>query len=280
MGLIKEKMRLNMELSGFSPNTIKTYLSEAKRFVKFYNKSPLEIQEDEVKNYLHQFIRNEYSNSTVRQAYSAIKFLLVNTLNQEWFMDKIPVMRKEHRLPIVLNLKKINAIFNATEDIKYRALFKLVYSSGLRIGEAIKLKVTDVDSRRMTIRVEQGKNRKDRYTILSFEALKDLRTHWQASRPWTYLFPGLKKDRPITPRPVQTAFQKSRMLAGVKDYATLHSLRHSFATHLLETGCDIMTIKSLLGHSSVRTTTIYLHVRNDGRIKIQSPLDLAEGKVR
>lgn len=275
MGLLQQKMLLNMELRGFSPSTIKSYIGEAKKFVKFYNKSPDLMGELEVKNYLHYLIKiRKCSNSTIRQVYSSLKYLYFNTLNQDWFLNKIPLIKKEKKLPIVLTRKQIDAIFSATKKIKYLSIFKLIYSSGLRVSEASKLKVKDIESDQMRIRVEQGKNRKDRYTILSKNGLETLRDYWKAHKPKEYLFHGNRPMKPITTRPIQAEFRRVRAIAGIKEQATLHSLRHSFATHLLESGYDIMTIKMLLGHSCVKTTCIYLHVMQDGKINLKSPLDL------
>jgi site-specific recombinase XerD len=268
-------MLLNMELTGFSPSTIKSYLGEAKKFVKFYNKSPELMGEMEVKNYLHNLIKiKKSSNSTIRQVYSSLKFLYLNTLNQDWFLNKIPLLKKEKKLPIVLTKEQINGIFSSTTNLKYLCLFKLIYSSGLRVSEAARLKVKDIESDTMRIRVEQGKNRKDRYTILSQNALETLRQYWKEYKPKEYLFSGNRPLKPITTRPIQAEFRRTRAKAGLKEQATLHSLRHSFATHLLEAGYDILTIKHLLGHSCVKTTCIYLHVMRDGRINLKSPLDL------
>ena len=274
MGLLQEQMVLNMELSGFSESTIKSYIGEARKFVKFYNKSPKEMGEVEVKNYLHYLTKKKKcSNSTIRQVYSSLKFLYFNTLNQEWFLNKIPLMKKEKKLPVVLSKEQVNKIFSVTNNLKYLCLFKLIYSSGLRVSEAASLKVRDVESDKMRIRVEQGKNRKDRYTILSEKALLTLRDYWKIFRPKEYLFSGIKPNTHITTRPIQEQFRNSRMKAGIKEFATLHSLRHSFATHLLEAGYDILTIKQLLGHSNIKTTCIYLHVMRDGKINLKSPLD-------
>lgn len=278
MGLLQQKMRLNMELTGFSPNSIKTYLGEAKKFVKFFNKSPDLMGEDEVKKYLSYLIKKKKSsNSTIRQVYSSLKFLYFNTLHQGWYLDKIPLIKKEKKLPVVLTKEEINKIFNATDKLKYLCLFKLIYSSGLRVSEAAKLRVRDIESNLMRIRVEQGKNRKDRYTVLSENALLTLREYWKKYRPRDYLFPGIKEPHPITTRPIQAEFRRTRLKAGIKEYATLHSLRHSFATHLLESGQDIMSIKHLLGHSCVRITSVYLHVMRDNRVKVKSPLDMKGG---
>ena len=275
MGLLQQKMLLNMELTGFSQSTIKSYIGEAKKFVKFYNKSPDLMGEAEVKKYLHHLIKiKKSSNSTIRQVYSSLKFLYFNTLNQDWFLKKIPLMKKEKKLPVVLTKEQVQVIFSVIKNIKYLCIFKIIYSSGLRVSEASRLKVRDIESDQMRIRVEQGKNRKDRYTILSQNALETLREYWKVFKPKEYLFKGNRPLKPITTRPIQAAFRRIRSKAGIKEQATLHSLRHSFATHLLEAGYDIMTIKMLLGHSCVKTTCIYLHVMRDGKINLKSPLDM------
>jgi site-specific recombinase XerD len=167
----------------------------------------------------------------------------------------------------------VASLFSVTKNIKHRAILMLIYSSGLRLMEAAHLKVTDVDSKRMLLRIKQGKGRKDRYTILSKVALEALREYWSQYRPREWLFAGRFPDKPLTGRSIQKVLIKAKKLAGIKKPATVHTLRHSFATHLLEAGTDLYHIQLLLGHRSINTTTIYLHVSPKELVRIVSPLD-------
>jgi site-specific recombinase XerD len=274
MGLLQNKMKLNMELKGFTESTIRSYLHEVKQFVKFYMKSPEILGESDVKQYLHYLIKvREFSDSKVRIAYSGLKFLYANTMNQSWFMDRIPIMSKEKRLPIVISKEKILKILKVTENIRDRIIFQIIYSSGLRVSEAVALQVTDIDSDRMLVRINQGKGKKTRVSILSKKTLIDLRKYWLTHRSRTWLFPGIKPGTHLSTRTVECHFRVARAGAGVAEYVTPHSLRHSFATHLLEAGVDLMVIKTLLGHSSLNSTAVYLHVQDISKKSINSPLD-------
>jgi len=175
----------------------------------------------------------------------------------------------------VLDREEVESLFSVTKNLKHRAILMLIYSSGLRLMEAARLKVTDIDSKRMLVRIKQGKGRKDRYTILSTAALEVLRDYWSQYRPSEYLFAGRFPGKPLTGRSIQRVLIKAKKLAGIKKPATVHTLRHSFATHLLEAGTDLYHIHLLLGHRSLNTTTIYLHVSRKELVRIVSPLDLA-----
>jgi site-specific recombinase XerD len=172
----------------------------------------------------------------------------------------------------------VKALFSVTENIKHKAILMVTYSGGLRISEASRLKVTDIDSKRMTVRVEQGKGGKDRYTLLSQTALECLRHYWRDYRPQRWLFEGQKEDTHITVSSITQIFQKAKKRAGITKPASVHSLRHAFATHLLEAGTNLHHIQLLLGHKSPTTTTIYLHVSKPGLAHIPSPLDVSMEK--
>jgi site-specific recombinase XerD len=192
-----------------------------------------------------------------------------------WVMARVPRVKSLKQLPIVLDREEVESLFAATKNLKHRAILMLIYSSGLRLTEAAHLKVTDIDSKRMLVRIKQGKGRKDRYTILSKAALEVLREYWEQYRPKEWLFEGGLPGRPLTGRSIQRILIKAKDIAKIKKPATVHTLRHSFATHLLEAGTDLYHIHLLLGHRSLNTTTIYLHVSRKELIRIVSPLDLA-----
>jgi site-specific recombinase XerD len=196
-------------------------------------------------------------------------------LKRKWIIERIPRIKRERHLPVVLDREEVESLFSVLKNIKHRAILMLIYSSGLRLTEAAHLKVSDIDSKRMVIRIRQSKGKKDRYTILSKVALEVLREYWYRYRPKEWLFAGRFPDRPLTGRSIQRVLIKAKSRAGINKSVTVHTLRHSFATHLLEAGTDLRHIQLLLGHMSLKTTAIYLHVSQKELIRIVSPLDLA-----
>lgn len=276
MGKLREQMKGDLELKGLSPHTQEAYLRQVSQFSRHFKRSPHHLGEKEIKEYLLYLIREKkVSASTVNQCYHALKFLYEKTLNRMWVMARIPRIKSLKQLPIVLDREEVESLFTATENLKHRAILMLIYSSGLRLTEAAHLKVTDIDSKRMLVRIKQGKGRKDRYTILSKAALEVLREYWDQYHPQDWLFEGGLPGRPLTGRSIQRILIKAKDIAKIKKPATVHTLRHSFATHLLEAGTDLYHIHLLLGHKSLNTTTIYLHVSRKELIRIVSPMDLA-----
>jgi site-specific recombinase XerD len=234
--------------------------------------------DSEIREYLHYLIQEKKaSQSGVSQAYSALKFFYETTLKRDWNGYRIPRVRKGKKLPVVLSQQEIQAIFSATRNLKHRAVLMTIYSAGLRISEVVHLKVVDLDSQRMVIRVEQGKGQKDRYTLLAQRTLDVLRDYWKEYRPQGWLFPGKPITEPLSVSAVQRVFEKALLRAGIKKPASVHTLRHSFATHLLEAGTDLFHIQRLLGHTSLKTTAIYLHLSRKDLGGVTSPLDLLEG---
>jgi integrase/recombinase XerD len=276
MGKLREQMKGDLELRGLSPHTRDNYLRHVSQFSRHYGRSPRHLGEKEIKEYLLYLLREKkVSTATVNQCYHALKFLYERTLNRMWVMARVPRVRRLKQLPVVLDKEEVESLFSVTENLKHRAILMLIYSSGLRLTEAARLKVTDIDSKRMLVRIKQGKGRKDRYTVLSKVALEVLREYWSQYRPTEYLFAGRFPGKPLTGRSIQRVLIKAKDLAGIKKPATVHTLRHSFATHLLEAGTDLYHIQLLLGHRTLNTTTIYLHVSRKELARIISPLDLA-----
>jgi len=274
MGKLREQMRGDLELRGLSPETQKIYLYHATNFSRYFNRSPDRLGKREIKEYLLYLLREKkVSSSTVNLCYSALKFLYVRTLRREGVMAKIPRLRSIKKLPVVLEKQEVESVFSVTKNLKHRAILMLIYSSGLRLREASHLKVSDIDSKRMMLRIKQGKGGKDRYTLLSTAALEVLREYWRQYRPPEWLFPGRPVEKPLSVRSIQRIFKRARTLAGIRKPATVHTLRHSFATHLLEQGTDLHRIQLLLGHRSLKTTAIYLHVSRKELVRIISPLD-------
>src|SRR5271157_2911490 len=270
----------NCELRNLSENTSKCYLQIIKQFSKYFTRSPEELGTEEIREYLLHLKRNKkLATQTLDVVYSALKFLYHTVLGRPWEISPVPRVKLGKRLPVVLSKEEITALLSVIKNIKHKALLTIIYSAGLRNSEAANLKVCDIDSARMQIRVQNSKGAKDRYTILSETALLTLRQYWKIYRPHTWLFPSRFGDSPIGYRNICFIFRQYKRQAGIKKRATVHSLRHSFATHLLENGTDLHHIQLLLGHSSPKTTTVYLHVRRVDLQRITSPLDLINMKT-
>lgn len=274
MGKLRDQMQADLQLRGLSPKTQKAYLSQVRNFARYFKRSPDQLGENEVKEYLLYILKEKkVSDSTYRHSYGALNFLYQTTLKRNWVMDKIPHLKTKRKLPVVLDRTEVDALFSVTKNLKHKAILMITYSSGLRLSETAHLKVSDIDSKRMMIRVSDGKGGKDRYTILSSVALEVLRQYWRKYRPIEWLFPGHRGDKQISARSIQKIFDRAKNLANITKPVTVHTLRHSFATHLLEAGTDLHHIQLLLGHKSPKTTTVYLHVSRKDLIRIVSPLD-------
>lgn len=281
--IILDKTRNQLRLKGYSTKTIKSYIGHVRRFMNYYDNDPTELTQEEIKKYLLHLLDNqESSHSYVNQAVSAVKFLYGEVLDKKGIVINIPRPKKQKKLPIVLSQEEVIRLLNVVENIKHRAILFIVYSAGLRVGEVVRLKLSDIDSDRMLVRIEQGKGRKDRYTLLSETALEALRIYTKIYKPDYWLFPGGKAGKFLTERSVQKVFEAARDKVEISKDATVHSLRHSFATHLLEGGVDLRYIQELLGHSSSKTTEIYTHVTQKSIRNIVSPLDRIgiEAKVK
>jgi len=274
MDELREQMMKDLQLKGITPRTQRKYLREATNLSNYFGKSPVELGEKEVKEYLvHLLEDRKLSRGTYRNYVAGIKFLYKTTLNREEVVEKIRYPKAKKKLPVVLDLAEIKALVSVMENLKHRALLTITYSSGLRISEAACLKVTDIDSKRMMVRVQQGKGGKDRYSILSQTALELLRRYWRQYRPKEWLFEGQKEGTHICLTAIRQIFLEAKERAGITKPASPHTLRHSFATHLIEAGTSLHHVQLLLGHRSPTTTTVYLHVSKINLSRVASPLD-------
>jgi site-specific recombinase XerD len=274
MGTLREQMVEELQLRGITPKTQKAYLQEVRDFALYFGKPPEEMGEQEIREYLIYILKEKNaSEGTFKNCRSALKFLYRTTLKRDWVVENIPCPKSKRKLPVVLDLSEVHALFSVTKNLKNRAMLMITYSSGLRINETAHLRVSDIDSKRMMVRVRYGKGGKERYTILSHTALECLREYWRKYRPTDWLFPGWKKNSPISISCIQMAFRNAKKLAGITKPASTHMLRHSFATHLVEAGTDLHRVQLLLGHASPKTTTIYLHVSRRSLAQVVSPLD-------
>jgi site-specific recombinase XerD len=238
-------------------------------------RNPEELGETEIRDYLLHLIQVEMvSYGTYRQVVAALKFLYRVTLERAWEVDRIPFPRHQRKqFPEVLRKDQLLALFGALKRPKYRALLMTCYAAGLRINEACQLRVEDIDSQRMVLRVRYAKGSKQRYTVLSSRLLQVLRQYWIRERPPEWLFPGWGKSGHVCADSVREVFRRARDEVSLGKWCTPHTLRHSFATHLLENGTDLVVIQALLGHNDIRTTAKYTHVCTDHIGRVQSPFD-------
>ncbi len=274
MGNLNDQVKRELILRGYSPQTIKVYLGHLDRFERHFGTGPDMLNAKHVREYLLVLSEKEGVSTAYRdQAVSALKFLYTAVLKRPFVSDKLPRPKKEHKLPSVLSRREVIKLLNAVRNVKHRSILMTIYSSGLRLGEVVRLKPGDIDSDRRMINVRGGKGKKDRITILSKVALDYLRQYWMIYKPGRWLFPGQKQGTHISARSVQKVVETARLRAGIRKQCSAHTLRHSFATHLLESGTGIRHIQELLGHKSSKTTEIYTHVTKRDLAKITSPLD-------
>ena len=273
-------MLADLQLRGIVPSTQKAYLREVSNFAKYFNRSPEELGEDELKEYMLYLMKERHlSDGTFRFYVTALKFLYRTTLRREWVVEKIKYPRRKRKLPVVLDLSEVESLFLVTTNLKHKAMLMITYSSGLRVSETARLKMTDIDSKRMTVRIRQGKGGNDRYSILSHTVLDHLRQYWREYRPTEWLFDGQRKDEHITSHTIQCIFYAAKKRAGITKPASIHTLRHSFATHLIEAGTSLHHVQLLLGHRSPTTTTVYLHVSRLNLAQVTSPLDRSAKQI-
>ena len=281
MNPLRQKLIDEMELRGFAPSSRDNYTGVIHRMARHFNRPPDRITDDELKGYLLHLLREQqFAPATMVVTVSALRFFYRHVLQRPLgnVEAALPRMRKRIVRPRVYSPGEIERLLTSEGlALKHRALLMTTYAAGLRVSEVCRLKPGDILSERMQIRIEQGKGHKDRYTMLSPKLLDVLRTYWRTYRPQTWLFPGEPDfTRPLTPRSAERAFHKAARLAGLPGHGGIHALRHSFATHLLEAGMDVVSLQRLLGHRSLATTATYLHLRRERLDQFRSPLDLIE----
>jgi len=276
MGEIAVRMAEDLRLRNYSHWTQYAYLRSARAFVAFYMKPPTELGEKEIRSFLSWLVAQKgISGNGLRKFVGGIKFLYRVTLNQPEVVERLPWPRHPKHLPPVPSAEQISALMRTAEgDARLLAHLMLGYGAGLRVSEACRVRIQDVDSARGVLHIHGGKGNKDRITVLCPRLLAALRAWWKVGRPaGPWLFPGRVADKPITVAAMNTHFVRARKRAGLPEWFTFHSLRHAFATHLLESGLDILTIQGLLGHSQLKTTLTYLRVRTAHIQKVRSPLE-------
>jgi site-specific recombinase XerD len=267
-------MLQDMQMRNLSPHTLEAYVRAVARLAAFYKTSPDRLDLEQVRAFLVHLVEQQVSFSLFNQTRAALVFFYRVTLGRDWAFDRIACQKQPKRLPVVLSQPEIAQLFAAVGRLKYRALFMAVYAGGLRVSEVVALRAEDIDSQRMVLRVCQGKGKKDRFVMLSPKLLEVLREYYKAFRPTATLFFGKDKGRPLDRGTVLLACRRIARRAGLTKRVTPHTLRHSFATHLLEAGVDLRTIQALLGHRSLRTTALYTFVSTERVAATPSPLDL------
>lgn len=272
MSKLRQLMIRELQLQRKAPNTIKAYVTAVAQLANHYHRSPDDISIDEVRDYLHELIvKRSLSSSTCNQKLAGICFLYRHVLRRPF--DVRVASKRSGKLPEPLSRQEVAQLIGAVENVKHRTMLMTKYAAGLRVSELVNLQNQDIRSARMLIRVRQGKGAKDRFTLLSPGLLQQLRSYWRLFRPAIWLFPNANGTK-LSTSTIQRVFNRAKEKAGITHGRGIHSLRHSFATHLLESGIDLVTIQRLLGHNHLSTTTKYLHVTRVYLGKVQSPFDL------
>jgi site-specific recombinase XerD len=267
-------MAEDLRLKNYATGTRTQYLRCARRFTDFFDGSPLRLSEANIRSFLVHLTEQKAAPATVKMHVASIRFLYSVTLRQPAKVEHLLLPKVAHPLPDILSSAEVGELLNAVASFKHRVILMTAYGAGMRIGEACALTTTDIDSKRMVIHVRNGKRGKDRYVMLSPVLLSALREYWRQFRPaGAELFPGDKPETCISTNAVRAALKQALKKAGIKKRVTPHSLRHAFATHLLEDGADIRVIQELLGHGSIRSTARYTHVSTKHIAKTKSPLD-------
>jgi integrase/recombinase XerD len=271
---IIQRMIGDMKIRHLAPATIKCYSNHIKKFAEFLDKSLDQATTEDIRSFqLHLIQIRKLAWSSFNQAVCSLRFLYNVTIPRPWTVTMIPFGKKAKRLPTVLSREEVEALITCTRNRKHRTILMTLYATGLRISEALNLQIADVDSHRMQLKVTRGKGNKMRLVPFSPRLLTELREYWRDFRPKTYLFPGQSSNLPLGMSAIQEAIKGSAAKVKIIKPVTPHVLRHSYATALLEAGVDILTISRLLGHASLTTTMIYLHVRQPHLQSTPSPLD-------
>lgn len=277
MTRLRERMIEDLRLAGYSASTRRIYLLYARKFAQHFNRSPEILGEREVRRYLiHLLDDRQLGHDTYRQAHSALKFLYAVTLKRPFDLPCLPRRRSPHPLPSVLSGSEVRRLFESFSSHKYRVIAMALYGAGLRVAEACRLRLRDIDSRRMLIHVRNAKNHWDRFVTLSPRLLDTLRVYWRVNRPMEFLFPGKCLEGHVSTESVRKAIRLAARDAGLKKRVTPHLLRHCFATHLIETGTDVAIIRVLLGHKDIQVTTRYTNISSRLIARVRIPLDLLE----
>ena len=275
---LRKRMLEELQRRNYSQSTIESYLHAVEDFAKFFGKRPDQLDVEHIRRYqLHLVQQRKLATNTVVVRMSALRFFFVKTLKRPYVREDLPFPKRPKRLPMVLSQEEVTRMIDSANNLFHRAILTTLYGTGLRRAELCRLKVSDIDSRRMIVHVHQGKGNRDRDLPLTPKLLETLREYWRWMKPKTYLFPsGLRSrraDHPITSKAIWHAVRVAAKRAGIDKPVTPHTLRHSWATHLLEGGADLRTIQVLLGHSDLEHTTVYLHLSHRHLQAVTNPLE-------
>ena len=272
--LLRKRFNDYMVLRNFSPKTIDAYIDAVAGLAWFYHQFPDKLSNQEIQAYLlHLIQKRKLAWSSCNVIFSGLRCFYTHVLTWDETRFHIPPRPRQHKLPMLLSVEEVNRLLNSVTNLKHRALLMTVYGAGLRVSEVVNLKPHHIESSRMLIRVEQGKGKKDRYTILPQRLLTELRDYWRAYRPVSWLFFGQDKNSPMPTGTAQKIYYKAKKDSDIKKARGIHTLRHCFATHLLDQGVDIHLIKQVLGHTALSTTSKYLHTTQKKIAQVKSPLD-------
>jgi integrase/recombinase XerD len=270
---LRRRMIEDMTIRKFAPKTQSSYIRAVRNFTVFLGRSPDQASVEDLRRYQLHLASSGVATPSLNATVTALRFFFAVTLGHREVTERMPFVREPRKLPVILSPEEVARFLEAAPGLKYRAALSVAYGAGLRANEVVSLKVSDVDSTRMVIRVEQGKGRKDRYVMLSPPLLELLRAYWKAARPQGWLFPGRDRVTPLSTRQLNRACHFAAQAAGIDKRVSLHTLRHSFATHLLEQKVDIRVIQVLLGHKKLDTTALYSQVATRTIRAVRSPLE-------
>ena len=272
---LRQRMLEDLRIRNRAEGTQENYIAYVAAFARHFGRSPTELGPEHIRAWqVHLVQERGVSWSTLNVAVCALRFLYGTTLGKDWTIRHIPYAKRDNKLPVVLSPQEVQRLLAAVTNPKHRAMLMVAYAGGLRVSEVAQLRIEDIDSRRMVIHVRHTKSKKDRFVPLSPRLLEELRAYWRIGRPRSFLFPGPDPLRPITRGTIRTVCRNAARRAGIEKRVSPHTLRHCYATHLLEHGVDIRTIQLLLGHGSLRTTSRYTHVSVERLRSIRTPLDL------
>jgi integrase/recombinase XerD len=277
---LRRRMIEDMTIRKLAPKTQQGYIRTVKDFAAFLGRSPDTASFEDVRRYQLHLATSGIGVPTLNHAVSTLRFFFKTTLGRSDIENHTQFVREPRKLPVVLSPEEVARLLDAAPGLKYKAALSVAYGAGLRVSEVVALKVSDIDSKRMVIRVEQGKGRKDRYVMLSPHLLELLRSWWKAAQPQGWLFPGQNRVNPLTTRQLNRACHAAAHMAELDKPVSLHTLRHSFATHLLEQSIDIRVIQVLLGHAKLDTTALYTRVATKTIREVMSPLEHIARKLK
>ncbi len=270
-----EVFRRELKIRNYSNKTIKSYRSHLRSFVRHFSpRHPRDLTDEDIRSYMLHLVESEgISAGSLNQVLNALRFLYVELYKRPMVLGDIRRPRRVRKLPTVLSEEEVRRVLKVVKNLKHRCLLMVIYSGGLRVSEAVQLKPEDIDGKRRTIHVVFAKGQKERYTLIGEATLEELRKYWRESRPTRWLFPGSRDCGYLSVQSAEKIFKDAAAKAGIRKKVSIHTLRHSFATHLLEAGVDIRYIQELLGHASAKTTEIYTHVSSGAIQKIVNPID-------